>query len=120
MKNSQRLGRLALLLFSLLMQIGSPAWSLEVTKPVATERREALSLADAVVRALQQNLDISISRQTKDSRIADIVIEQAKFDPTLSLNGQYNRQVAPLNRPVLGSRAPICRRLPNSTRMSSG
>ena len=31
MKNSQRLGRLALLLFSLLMQIGSPAWSLEVT-----------------------------------------------------------------------------------------
>ena len=102
MKNSQRLGRLALLLFSLLMQIGSPAWSLEVTQPVATERREALSLADAVVRALQQNLDISISRQTKDSRIADIVIEQAKFDPTLSLNGQYNRQVAPLNRPVLG------------------
>ena len=61
-----------------------------------------MSLADAVVRALQQNLDISISRQTKDSRIADIVIEQAKFDPTLSLNGQYNRQVAPLNRPVLG------------------
>ena len=73
-----------------------------MTQPVATERREALSLADAVVRALQQNLDISISRQTKDSRIADIVIEQAKFDPTLSLNGQYNRQVAPLNRPVLG------------------
>ena len=102
MKNSQRLGRLALLLLSLLMILGSPAWSLEVTQPVATERREALSLADAVVRALQQNLDISISRQTKDSRIADIVIEQAKFDPTLSLNGQYNRQVAPLNRPVLG------------------
>jgi outer membrane protein len=102
MKNSQRLGRLALLLFSLLMILGSPAWSLEVTQPVATERREALSLADAVVRALQQNLDISISRQTKDSRIADIVIEQAKFDPTLSLNGQYNRQVSPLNRPVLG------------------
>ena len=106
MKNSQRLGRLALLLFSLLMQIGSPAWSLEVTQPIATERREALSLADAVVRALQQNLDISISRQTKDSRIADIVIEQAKFDPTLSLNGQYNRQVAPLNRPVLGFTPP--------------
>jgi len=102
MKNSQRLGRLALLLLSLLMVLGSPAWSLEVTQPVATERREALSLADAVVRALQQNLDISISRQTKDSRIADIVIEQAKFDPTLSLNGQYNRQVSPLNRPVLG------------------
>lgn len=102
MKNPQRLGRLALLLFSLLVVRGLPAWSMEVTHPVATERREALSLADAVVRALQQNLDISISRHTKDSRIADIVIEQAKFDPTVSFNGQYNRQVAPLNRPVLG------------------
>ena len=102
MKNPQRLGRLALLLFSLLVIRGLPAWSMEVTHPVATERREALSLADAVVRALQQNLDISISRHTKDSRIADIVIEQAKFDPTVSFNGQYNRQVAPLNRPVLG------------------
>ncbi|MET0516302.1 MAG: TolC family protein [Nitrospiraceae bacterium] len=102
MKNPQRLGGFALLLFSLLMLIVSPTWSLEVTQPVAAERREAISLADAVVRALQKNLDISISRHTKDSRIADIVIEQAKFDPTLSLNGQYNQQVAPLNRPVLG------------------
>lgn len=78
------------------------AFSLEVTKPVPTERREALSLADAVVKALQNNLDISIGRYTKESRLADIVIEQAKFDPTISLNGQYNRQVAPLNRPILG------------------
>ncbi|HQW91355.1 MAG TPA: TolC family protein, partial [Nitrospira sp.] len=37
-----------------------------------------------------------------ESRLADIVIEQAKFDPTVSLNGQYNRQVSPLNRPILG------------------
>ena len=78
------------------------AFGLEVTKPVPTERREAVSLADAVVKALQNNLDIHIGRQTKESRLADIVIEQAKFDPTVSLNGQYNRQVAPLNRPILG------------------
>ena len=51
------------------------------------ERREAVSLADAVVKALQNNLDIHIGRQTKESRLADIVIEQAKFDPTVSLNG---------------------------------
>jgi outer membrane protein TolC len=75
---------------------------LEVTRPIPTERREAVSLADAVVKALQNNLDISIGRQTRESRLADIVIEQAKFDPTVSLNGQYNRQVTPLNRPVLG------------------
>ena len=33
-------------------------FGLEVTKPLSTERREALSLADAVVKALQNNLDI--------------------------------------------------------------
>lgn len=65
-------------------------------------RKEAVSLADIVLRALQNNLDISISRQTRDSRLTDIIFEQAKFDPTLSLNGQYNRQVQPLNRPIFG------------------
>lgn len=84
--------------------IGSPSngWSLDVTQPIPTERRETVSLADAAVRALQHNLDITISRHTKESRLADIIVEQAKFDPTLSLNGQYNRTVNPLNRPVFG------------------
>jgi outer membrane protein TolC len=87
-----------------LWNLSGPAsgWSLDITKPVPAERRETVSLADAAVRALQSNLDISISRQTKDSRLADIIVEQAKFDPTLSVNGQYNRQVSPLNRPVFG------------------
>ncbi len=65
-------------------------------------RKEAISLMDAVLQALQRNLDITISRQTKESRITDIIAEQAKFDPTVSANGQYNRQVSPLNRPVFG------------------
>ncbi|CUQ68237.1 TolC family protein [Candidatus Nitrospira inopinata] len=71
------------------------------------ERRETLSLADAALRALQYNLDISISRHTKESRLADIVIEQSKFDPTFSINGQYNRIVNPLNRPVFGGTGGI-------------
>jgi outer membrane protein TolC len=66
------------------------------------ERRESITLSDAVLRALEANLDISISRKTMESRVADIIVEQAKFDPTLSLNGQYNRSVQPLNRPVFG------------------
>ncbi len=78
------------------------SWGLDVSHPIPTERREAVSLADAAVRALQHNLDITISRHTKESRLADITIEQAKFDPTLSLNGQYNRTVNPLNRPIFG------------------
>lgn len=74
----------------------------EATKSANDERREEISLADAALRALKNNLDISISRHTKDSRLTDIIVEQAKFDPTLSVNGQYNRTVNPLNRPVFG------------------
>src|SRR6266850_4140241 len=78
------------------------SWGLEIGKTPSEERRETISLADAAIRALQHNLDINISRQTKESRLADITVEQAKFDPTLSVNGQYNRAVSPLNRPVFG------------------
>lgn len=81
----------------------TPSWGQDQVKSaLSTERREPISLADAAVRALQSNLDISISRQTKESRLFDITVEQAKFDPTLSVNGQYNRTVNPLNRPVFG------------------
>jgi len=78
------------------------AWSAGTEKEPSTELRESLSLADAALRALQSNLDISISRHMKESRLADIVIEQSKFDPTFSLNGTYNRVASPLNRPVFG------------------
>ena len=79
------------------------SWGQEVNKPPPMERRETISLADAAIRALQHNLDISISRQTKESRQADITVEQAKFDPTLSVNGQYSRTLSPLNQPVFGA-----------------
>ena len=79
------------------------SWGLEIGTLPPAERRETISLADAAIRALQHNLDISISRQTKNSRLADITVEQAKFDPTLSVNGQFNRTVSPLNRPVFGA-----------------
>lgn len=88
-----------------LWSIASPSqsWSLDVTQPTPQERHESVSLVDAAVRALENNLDISLSRHTKESRLADIVIEQAKFDPTVSVNGQYLRMVDPLNRPVFGA-----------------
>ncbi len=91
------------LALTLVLLTAGPCWSQGPAKSAApAERREAISLSDAAVRALQSNLDISISRQTKESRIFDITVEQAKFDPTFSVNGQYNRQVSPLNRPVFG------------------
>ena len=91
------------LVLAFLLLTAAPCWSQGPAKSATpAERRETISLSDAAVRALQSNLDISISRQTKESRIFDITVEQAKFDPTLSVNGQYNRQVSPLNRPVFG------------------
>ncbi|HEX6727574.1 MAG TPA: TolC family protein [Nitrospira sp.] len=104
-ESSARPQRLAAILLVGLGCLSCPpdSWSLDVTQPIPAERRETVSLADAAVRALQHNLDISISRQNKDSRLADIIIEQSKFDPNLSVNGQYNRTVNPLNRPVFGS-----------------
>ncbi len=81
---------------------GLGAWAAEPPSAPPPERREPLSIADAVLRALQNNLDITISRHTKESRVTDIIFEQAKFDPTVSLNGQYNRSVSPLNRPFFG------------------
>src|SRR5258705_10895942 len=55
------------------------SWGLEIGNPPSEERREPISLPDAPVRALQHNLDISISRQTKESRLADIIGEQARI-----------------------------------------
>src|SRR5438874_4769642 len=68
------------------------SWGLEIGKTPPEKRRETISLADAALQALKQNLDITISRQTKESRQADITVEQARFDPTLSVNGQFNRR----------------------------
>ncbi|MBD0316311.1 MAG: TolC family protein, partial [Nitrospiraceae bacterium] len=79
-----------------------PADCQDPSKP-AGERREGISLDDAALQALKNNLDITISRQTKESRLTDIIVEQAKFDPTFSVNGQYSRTVNPLNRPVFGA-----------------
>ena len=91
------------IVLTLVLLTTSPCWSQGPAKTAPpAERRETISLSDAAVRALQSNLDISISRQTKESRIFDITVEQAKFDPTFSVNGQYNRTVNPLNRPVFG------------------
>ncbi len=89
-------------LWNILLLAPTNGWGLDVTQPIPAERRETISLADAAIRALQSNLDISISRHTKETRLADIIIEQAKFDPTLSVNGQLSRTVSPLNAPVFG------------------
>ncbi|HET9844468.1 MAG TPA: TolC family protein [Nitrospira sp.] len=96
-------GALVLTAASTLALSAGPALAADdPTKTAPGERREEISLTEAALRALKNNLDISISRHTKESRLTDIVVEQAKFDPTLSVNGQYNRTVNPLNRPVFG------------------
>src|SRR5215217_3426859 len=75
------------LLLALVWCIPQLSYSQDPNKPtLAAERREGISLSDAALKALQSNLDISISRHTKESRLTDIIVEQAKFDPTFSVN----------------------------------
>jgi len=61
-----------------------------------------LTLQEAVMEALEHNLDIQVSRQTRDVRLTDIVFQHAQFDPTVQLGGRYDRTVIPLNRPIFG------------------
>ena len=61
-----------------------------------------LTLQEAVMQALEHNLDIQVSRQSRDVRLTDIIFQQAQFDPTVQLSGRYDRNVSPLNRPIFG------------------
>jgi outer membrane protein TolC len=61
-----------------------------------------LTLKEAVLQALENNLDIRVSQQSRDVRLTDIVFQQAQFDPTIELNGRFDRTLIPLNRPIFG------------------
>ncbi|MEE8494761.1 MAG: hypothetical protein V3S25_12010, partial [Nitrospirales bacterium] len=98
---------LAVLLTLCILLTPTIAGALEQGKAGDSVPREAIALSDAVLKALQRNLDITISRKTRDIRLTDIIFEQAKFDPTLDLSGRYDRTVVPLNQPVLGLGVPI-------------
>lgn len=73
-----------------------------VTREKPTERPQTVSLANSVLMALEHNLDITVSRRTREIRLTDIIVEQAKFDPTINLSGRYDRDLLPLNRPFFG------------------
>ena len=47
---------------ALLLWTAPDSFGLEVNKPVPTERREAMSLADAVLKALQNSEPTKVSR----------------------------------------------------------
>ena len=61
-----------------------------------------LTMRDAVMQALENNLDIQVSRYTRDAQLTDIVFQEAAFDPTVELGGRYDRRIIPLNRPIFG------------------
>ena len=67
-----------------------------------SHQEKLLSITDAVLLALENNLDISVSRRTRDTRLTDILFEQAKFHPTLNFSGRFDRSTIPLNRPIFG------------------
>ncbi len=74
----------------------------DLKKLIPSDSVVTLTLREAVMQALENNLDIQVSRLTRDAQLTDIIFEQAKFDPTVQLGGRYDRRVSPLNRPVFG------------------
>ncbi len=98
----------------LTLLLGNPVWG--KSPPLTTDNDDqpslqellppetviTLSLKDAVLQALENNLDIKISRFNRDVQITDIVFEESAFDPRISLEGRYERDIRPLNRPVFG------------------
>lgn len=97
---------LFLLLFTVLNASVPSVWATsgdaDLTKLLEQEPVLTLTLKDVVLKTLEHNLDISVSRQERDARVTDILFEQAKFDPTVDLEGRYDRLIAPLNRPIFG------------------
>ncbi len=84
------------------MSTSVAAEDLDLRDLIPSDSVIALTLRDAVMEALENNLDIRVSRHTRDAQLTDIVLQQAKFDPTVQLGGRYDRNVSPLNRPVFG------------------
>lgn len=69
---------------------------------IVAPSEKAISVKEAVLEALEHNLDITISRHTKEARLTDILFEQAKFDPTFDFRARYDRNVNPVNQPIFG------------------
>ncbi len=112
----RKYGIMSLTILVLSLAIADQSWSQTTdigSQPISTEDRRlkellpadsaiTLTMRDAVMQALEHNVDIQVSRHTRDAQLTDIIFEQAKFDPTIQLGGRYDRRVAPLNRPVFG------------------
>ena len=62
--------------------------SFNVESLLDDESVETISLNEVVLQALKHNLDIIVSKQTRDVRVTDILFEQAKFDPTVEISAR--------------------------------
>ncbi|MGH7427359.1 MAG: TolC family protein [Candidatus Methylomirabilaceae bacterium] len=62
-----------------------------------------LSVREAVLLALKNNLDIAIARYSPRITAEDIVIQKAVFDPVFSLTADANRTVTPSSSPGLSA-----------------
>ena len=88
--------------FALLTDDPASSATLDLDPFPSNDLQRSISLPEAVMQALQSNLDITVSRQAKEARLSDIAFEQAKFDPSVNLTGRYDRTAIPLNRPIFG------------------
>lgn len=62
----------------------------------------SLGIRESIMYALRNNFDIEISRLNTDLSDYDIVIEKAKYDPTLALTGTIDNSNTPINSELVG------------------
>ena len=75
--------------------------------PVTMEMN--LSIKDAVALALENNLDIAVSKFDPKMRDEDITAEKAKFDPSYYLNFQTDKSIKPSGSALAGANTVITR-----------
>jgi len=63
--------------------------------PLGTEKKLSLSIKDAIVKALENNLDIAIERFNPKIQETDITKEKSAFDPVFSMSIDKAEEITP-------------------------
>src|SRR2546428_8820385 len=90
---------LCLLLFSMVVISFEAVWAEEGmendAQSVSKNEPLILTLQDGIRLVLQNNLDIIVEKQNPAIKKSDITIQKANFDPTLTLDLSFDRNITP-------------------------
>lgn len=108
--------KLFFLLLLTVILIGPVTTAEEIDSPPVETKK--LSLADCLNLALENNLDIAISRLGPETALLDIAQAGGDFEPTLSLESSKQKSITPSSSSLDGSSKPERRTFNNSLSVS--